>query len=301
MNQSHVVEKPKNFASRLFMIIGLSLLFVAIILVYVFAGLRIINNWVDGYSSGPGDWIDHNKIDDFLYSIGYDEVFRTIFILIIVGVFLLSLFSMLIHNKFVKRKDTNDSTQILIIHDDIIHVTPEKNSEGKDVYHPEKFVPADGYYTMDELYRRKGAWRIILKIMNYLVILAILSILWVFYRISDFAFEAIYYPNYLGTDEAYIIITSSLTFLLVYYLLRCPDFVKSLAATGFKRIYVRKVRLHETFIGILLTIGGILMVIHGDGYWAINERAMGLFLLLLGVFMIGRDWKDFVMGKFIRD
>jgi hypothetical protein len=298
--ESSKTSKSKSLASQMFLIIGLTLLFCAILLVYLYSGLRIVNNWVE-YSSGPGNWFEQDKIEDFLLSIGYDEVFRTIFILIIVGVFLLSLFSMLIHNKFVKRNDTNNSTQILVIHDDIIHVTPEKNAEGDYEYHPEKFVPQSGYYTMDELFHRNGSWRIILIILNFLAILAIMSIIWVYYRVSDFAFEAVHYPGYLSTDEAYIIITSSLTFLLIYYLIRCPDFVKSLAATGFKRIYVRKVHLHETFIGILLTIGGILLVIHGEGDWAILDRVTGLFLLILGVFMIGRDWKDFVKGKFLRD
>lgn len=297
-------DKPRYFPSRLFIIIGVTLVFIAIWLVYVYAGLRIVNNWVEEASPGPGDWFDHYKIYEFYDNLGqngYDEIYRTKFILIIVGVFMLSLISMLIHNSFVKKKDKKDSTRIVVIHDDIIHVNPEKDENGQDIYHPEEFVPKDGYYTMDELYTRKGAWRIILKVLNYLVIVAILSIIWVFFRGSDLAPEAVYYNGYLGTDEAYIIIDSSLTFLLVYYLLRCPDFVKSLAATGFKRIYVRKAHLHETFIGILLTIGGILLVMNGNGAWAYLDRATGLFLVLLGVFMIGRDWKDFVMGKFLRD
>ncbi len=292
--------KPKNFLSRFFIILGLTFLFVAIALVYVYSGLRIVSNWTD-YSLGPGNWLNHERIEDYYNRIGYDEIFRTIFILIIVGFFILSLVSMLIHNRFVKNKDSKDKTRIVVIHDDIIHVVPEEDAEGNDVYYPEKFVKKDGYYTMDELYRRKGFFRILLMVANILAILAILAILFVFYRGSNWAFSALYYDNYLSTDESYILITASLTFLLVYFLLRCPDFVKSLAATGFKRIYVRKAHLHETFIGILLTIGGILMVLFADGTWSYLDKATGLFLLLLGVFMIGRDWKDFVMGKFLRD
>lgn len=292
--------KPKSFKSRLFMVMGLIFLFVAIFLVYVYSGLRMVNNWLI-FDSGPGEWLDQLKIQDFYNDIGYDEVFRTFFILIIVGIFMLSLVSMLIHNKFVKNKDSKDTNRIVIIHDDIIQVKPDKDDEGNEVYQPEKFVSPDGYYTMKKLYKRKGAWRIILKISNYLVILAILAIVWTFYRVSNLAFDAIYDPTYLSTDEAYIIISSSVTFLLVYYLLRCPDFVKSLAATGFKRIYVKKLHLHETFLGILLTIGGMLMVLNGEGDWGYLDRAVGLCFVLLGVFMIGRDWKDFVMGKFLRD
>jgi flagellar basal body-associated protein FliL len=281
---------------------GLTLFFFAIILVYIYAGLRMINNWIE-FSPGPGNWLDQDRIFIFFVKIGYDENFRTIFILIIVGVFLLSLFSMLIHNKFVKKKDAQDSTKIVVIHDDIIHVNPDKDENGNEVYHPEAFVKKDGYYTMEELYTRKGIWKIIIIIANYLTIAAILGILWTFYRTSAIAFEAVYDPSYLSTDEAYILITSCVTYLLIYYLIRCPDFVKSLAATGFKRIYVRKAHLHETFIGILLTIGGILFVLHGAGEGALGflERATGLFILILGVYMIGRDWKDFVMGKFLRD
>ncbi|TFG19740.1 MAG: hypothetical protein EU530_05370 [Promethearchaeota archaeon] len=293
-------SKPKSFTSRFFMVIGLSLLFCAIFLVYLYSGLRMVYNWAE-YNSGPGDWLDHVKIEQFFHDIEYDEIYRMKFILIIVGVFMLSLVSMLIHNKFVKNKDAKDVNRIIIIHDDIIQVQPEIDDEGKEVYHPEKFVPQDGFYTMTTLYKRKGAWSIILKISNYLVILAILAIIWTFYRSSALAFDAVYYATYLYTDEAYIIITSSVTFLLVYYLLRCPDFVKSLAATGFKRIYVKKIHLHETFLGILLTIGGILFVMNGEFEWGFLDRAVGLCFVLLGVFMIGRDWKDFVMGKFLRD
>ncbi len=298
--ESSNASKPKLFVSRFFMVLGLILLFCAIFLVYVYSALRIVDNWVS-YSSGPGNWLDHSKISIFFYDIGYDEIFRMIFILIIVGIFMLALVSMLIHNKFVKKKDAQDTTRIVVIHDDIIHVTPEKDADGNDIYYPEKFVQADGYYTMNELYKRKGAFRVILKISNYLVVLAILAIMWTFYRTADFAFDAVYDSSYLSTDEAYIIISSSTTFLLIYFLLRCPDFVKSLAATGFKRIYVRKLHLHETFLGILLTIGGILMVMNGENPWGFLDRAVGLCLILLGVFMIGRDWKDFVMGKFLRD
>ncbi|MHA1109634.1 MAG: hypothetical protein ACTSRE_00920 [Promethearchaeota archaeon] len=293
-------SKPKSFKSRLFMVTGLLLLFFAILLVYIYSGLRMVYNWTE-YDSGPGDWLDHLKIKSFFYDIEYDEIFRMIFILIIVGVFMLSLVSMLIHNKFVKNKDVTDTNRIIIIHDDIIQVKPDKDAEGNEIYHPEKFVPQDGFYTMKKLYQRKGAWRIILKISNYFVILAILAIIWTFYRTTEFAFDAVYDSTYLSTDEALIIISSSVTFLLVYFLLRCPDFVKSLAATGFKRIYVRKIHLHETFLGILLTIGGILFVMNGINPWDFLDRSVGLCFILLGVFMIGRDWKDFVMGKFLRD
>jgi len=293
--------KTNNFISKTLMILGLSLLFLAILLVYGYSGLHLVFNWVDEGSPGPSHLLNHTRIIDFFNRIDYDYIFRATFIMIIVGVFLLSLFCMLIHNTFVKNYDKQNSTEIVIIHDDIIHVEMEKGSDGTPIYHPDKFIPKGGFYTMEDLYRRKGGFRIVLKIANYLALLAILSIIWVFYRGSEFAFESVFYPYYLGTDEAHIIIDFSLTFLLVYFLFRCPDFIKSLAATGFKRIYIRKSHLHETFIGLLLTFGGILLVMNGSGTWAYLDRATGLFLLLLGVFMIGRDWKDFVMGKFLRD
>ncbi|MBN2157144.1 MAG: hypothetical protein JW776_13955 [Candidatus Lokiarchaeota archaeon] len=292
--------RSKSFVSRVFMTVGLTLLFTAIFLVYLYAILRIGDNWRH-YIPGPGSWIDHNKLDEFYLSIKYNYTFRVIFILIIIGVFLASFFSMLLHNSIIKRKDKENLTHIVIIHDDILHVNSEKDELGNLVYNPEKFVPKTGFYSLEDLYRRKGVFKIILKIANVGALLSILSILWVFFRISPFAFSSVYYANYLSTDEAYFIINASVTFLLVYFLLRCPDFIKSLAATGFKRIYIKKIHLHETFIGMLLTIGGILLVLNAEGIWNYLDKVTGLFLLLLGVFMIGRDWKDFVMGKFLRD
>jgi hypothetical protein len=269
--------KPKSFVSRLFRILGLFFLFTAILLVYIYAGFSMVYFWIVGPSPGPGEWFDHVKIELFFNS--FDELFRMKCLLIIIGVFMLSLFFMLIHNKFVKKKDVEDANETVIIHDDIIQVKPEVDEYGNKKYKSEDFISKKGFYTMEELFKRKGTFRVILKIMNYFVILAILAIVWTFYRTSSLAFDAVFEPYYLATDEAYLIITSSVIFLLIYYLLRCPDFVKSLAATGFKRVYIRKLHLHETFLGILLTIGGLLLVIFSVDGLGFLDRSVGLFFI----------------------
>jgi len=125
--------------------------------------------------------------------------------------------------------------------------------------------------------------------------------MFIFIRNSVQFLDGFYYHGYLYTDEAQIIIDISMFILLLYFLLRCPDFVKSLAATGFKRINLTKYHIHESFIGILLSIGGIMLVMNGSGGGSYFERATGIIILLLGVFMLGRDWKDFTQGKFLRD
>jgi hypothetical protein len=60
--------------------------------------------------------------------------------------------------------------------------------------------------------------------------------------------------------------------------------------------------MHETLLGILLVGGGMMLIINGAGGGADHfERLCGLLPMILGVFLIGRDWKDFSRGKFITD
>ena len=135
-------------------------------------------------------------------------------------------------------------------------------------------------------------------------VIAILVILMSFLRSLTFMPKFLYYEDYLYTDEARLFVNFSMVFLLLYFLLRCPDFSKALASTGFKRVYFGRFRMHETFLGILFVIGGIILIINGDvaisQTWYF-ERMAGLLPLLLGVFLIGRDWKDFAQGKFLSD
>ncbi|MHA1729934.1 MAG: hypothetical protein ACTSWY_14580, partial [Promethearchaeota archaeon] len=135
-----------------------------------------------------------------------------------------------------------------------------------------------------------------LRIANFLCFFAIGGVIYSFVR----------YEGYLYTDEAHLIMNICLLFLYLYFLLRCPDFLKSLADTAFKRISLGgkrfQFRIHETFLGILLVFGGVLLIINSyGGDTAYFEGISGLFPLTLGTFIIGRDWKDFAQGKFLRD
>jgi hypothetical protein len=289
--------------TRVYTILSLICLFFGILLIYTFSFLKFLYMWTDlTTTDGPSGLIPREEILQFLSFTGFDsQIVRYNFIYLIICVFVSSLLLLLIKNREIKSSDVKRSNKTVIIHDDVIQVVPEEKSDGSLTYHPEKMVPADGFKTIEDLFKRRGGFRIIMKISNYIALFAIFGMIWVFFRNSSLAPVGIYYGGYIYTDEGLIIIDLSMAILLLYFLLRCPDFVKSLAATGFKRIYMKKIHIHETFIGILLALGGIFLVINGAGPGAFFERMTGIVVLILGVFMMGRDWKDLIEGKFLSD
>ena len=208
---------------------------------------------------------------------------------------LCSLFILLLNNWILIRKDEQSRNEIVVIHDDVFQVVPEYKENGQIDYHPENFIGKDDFTTLENLLKRKGAFGVFLKVSNILCFVAIGLMIFAFLR----------YEGYLYTDESRLIVTSSMLFLNFYFLLRCPDLSKSFAAMAFKRVSLGgegKFRMHETLLGILLVGGGMMLIINGVGGGAdYFERMCGLLPMILGVFLIGRDWKDFSRGKFITD
>lgn len=300
MTEQNVIP-DNNKVKKVFTLLSLLFLFIGTILVYIFAGFNFLYIYATVDDPGPDHFINRIALQKFFANIDYGRTFRYDFLYIIIAVFLISLFLLLIKNKEIKELDTKARNKTVIIHDDVIQVVPEKIKDNKLDYHPEKFVPEGGYQTIDELFHRKGFFRIFMKVANYLCIPAIGLILWVFFRQSSLAPPSIYYYNLMFTDEGHMMIDLGLIYLMFYFILRCPDFVKGLAATGFKRIYLRRLHIHETFVGLLLALGGLLLILNSDLPGSYFDRMTGITILILGIFMIGRDWKDFVEGKFLSD
>lgn len=303
-SENRNIKIEKGIINKFLTYLGISMLFVAIFLVYAFSVLKFLFLAISD-DEGPSHLFDHDIIDSFLKSIGFIDInsnaynsgmlFRYIFIFWIIGLFLSSLFILLLNNWILLRKDEKSRNEIIVIHDDVFQVVPEYKENGQIDYHPEKFIGKDDFTTLEKLLKRTGTFGFFLKISNILCFVAIGLMIFTFMR----------YDGYLYTDESRLIMTSSMLFLNFYFLLRCPDLSKAFAAMAFKRVNLGgagKFRMHETLLGILLVLGGMMLIINGAGGGAdYFERLCGLLPLILGTFLIGRDWKDFSQGKFITD
>lgn len=303
-SENRNIKIEKGIINKILTYMGILMLFTAIFLVYLFSAFKFLYLIKDD-DAGPTKLFDQDAIDSFLISIGFIDInnnaynsgmlVRYIFIFWIIGLLLSSLFILLLNNWILLRKDEKSRNEIIIIHDDVFQVVPEYKENGQIDYHPEKFIGKDDFTTLEKLLKRTGAFGFFLKVSNILCFVAIGLMIFTFVR----------YEDYLYTDESRLMMTSSMLFLNFYFLLRCPDLSKSFAAMAFKRVKLGgggKFRMHETLLGILLVLGGMMLIINGAGGGAdYFERLCGLLPLILGTFLIGRDWKDFSQGKFITD
>lgn len=284
--------------------VSLILLFGAIFAVYIFSAFKFLYGWIDEPNPGPAGLLDHDKIYEFLNTIGFISMMgRYIFIFVIIGVFILSLLLLVAANSKTEKLDDDDETMTIVIHDDVLQCQKDDRTKMgalKDEFKDRIWEP-DNFYTLGELFERGSKVKIFIKVLNIMMIFASLGIAWTFYRGSSIALETFYYLNYLYTDEASIIIDASMLVFIANFVLHTPVFVKAFASTGFKRIHLKKYHIHESFVGTLLTIAGVLLLMNGAGGGAYFERMCGIFMLILGMFMIGRDWKDFILGKFLKD
>lgn len=278
-------------------------LFFAIILVYIFSVFKFLYNWIDEPNEGPFHILDRNKITQFLINTGFYTLNgRYIFIFVIIALFIISILLLLSINKFSNQIDKHDQKETIIIHDDIIQITRDNAvGEKQKHYNPEKFVKSDGFYTIDQLFSRSHKLRSFLRFLKYASIISLIGLLYVFYRGSNLAPSWLFYEDYLYTDEAAIIIDMSMLIFILLFLFHCPDFLKSFSSIGQKHLFLKRFHIHESFIGFLLALGGILLLMNGAGHGAYFERMCGILIVILGSFMIGRDWKDFVLGRFIND
>ncbi|MHA1733774.1 MAG: hypothetical protein ACTSU5_17645 [Promethearchaeota archaeon] len=286
MANVEVIPRGKRVRTKL----GLSLLLVAIVLVYVFSALKFLYIWsAEATTESLVDW-DAAGLTAFWTSIGYSKQFRYNFIFCIIGIFVLALVLVASGGPETGGEAPDGSTarpSIMVIEDDVIIAREDASTE--------ELAGDVEFLTLEDVFDRKGAFRRVLKVANILALGFILVVAGVFVA------SATTRPGFMYSDVGHILFDVAMTFELVYFLLRCPDFVKSLAGTGFRRAYLTKIHLHESFLGLLLCIGGIMLVINGAGEGAYFERMTGIVLLILGAFLAGRDWKDFARGKFLHD
>lgn len=277
--------------------LGIWTLFLAIFLVYIFSGLKFLYVWsVEASLSQAIDW-EGLGVLQFWDRIGYDKNFRYSFIYVIIGIFVLALILIVSggpereqkpeSSESAEEKPRREEKVIRIIEDDVILVD-------RDVPKPE-LMDQVKYLSVDDIFTRQGVYRNILKVANLLALGFMVIIA------SVFLISATINPAFMYSDIGHILFDTGMAFELAYFLLRCPDFVKSLASTGFERAYLKKWHLHESALGLLLVLGGIFLVINGAGEGAYFERMTGIILLILGGFLAGRDWKDFARGKFFHD
>lgn len=83
--------------------------------------------------------------------------------------------------------------------------------------------------------------------------------------------------------------------LIVYASLKIPMAAGALAGT-FNRLYVGRWRVHESVFGLSWILVGSLFVLYGEFF----DRVLGIFYLLLGAFLIGRDYVDVQKFKFVK-
>lgn len=283
--------------------LGLWCLLAAIALVYVFSAIRFLYIWsVDSRPSGLFDWAGSGLLE-FWETVNYNRGFRYAFIFVIIGMFLLALALVTTSGPADDQgppvKGPVQQAEIKIIEDDVILVRtprPAKNPGGGG---SGEIAAPNGsevnLLSLEAVFTRQGAFGVFLKVANVLaaVFVGVVALV--------FLLSYVFVPNFIYTDLGHMLLDVAMVFELGYFLLRCPDFVKSLASTGFQRAYLKKIHLHESLLGLLLAIGGILLVMNGAGAGAYFERMTGIVLLLLGAFLAGRDWKDFARGKFLHD
>lgn len=261
---------------------------VAIAMVFTFSAIKFAYVW----STSPGpkyvDWEDAG-VTRFWEEIDYDKSFRYEFIFLIIATFLLGLFLVVSGAPPVVESREDEQTlgsKIVVVEDDVLLVGPGERAE--DV------AASTRVLSLEEFFRRDatgfGRW---LKVANVAAGLSVTVVA------SVFVLSTTIVPSFAYSDVGHVLFDASMTFLLVYFLARCPDMVRGLAQTGFRRAYLSKVHLHESFLGVLLALGGITLVINGAGEGAYFERMTGIVLLLLGAFLAGRDWKDLARGRFL--
>ncbi|MBD3353568.1 MAG: hypothetical protein GF364_18940 [Candidatus Lokiarchaeota archaeon] len=305
MNQSNQPNKVRTeLTTKTPRLVKLSLffLFLAIILVYIFSAFKFLYIWAIEANPGPTNIFNRDAIYGFLEQIWFTYMIgRYIFIFIIIGIFLFALILLSLINYSDQRDDRESKTEILIIHDDIVQMKLKSKIRDDLNTVKERTLENNRIYTLNELFNQRGLISKLFKLIKCLLPIVIFLIFWIWFRGAKVAPPSLYFEDYLYTDEASFFIDIVMFYFILVYILLTPNFVKHFSHTGFKRIYLKKWHIHESFIGLLLSIGAFLLLMNGAGAGAYFERMCGIFMLILGMFMIGRDWKDFVQGKFLRD
>ncbi len=103
-----------------------------------------------------------------------------------------------------------------------------------------------------------------------------------------------------GWAEALIggLIHLNILLLVSYIALKIP-IATGTATTFFGRVYIRGHRVHESVVGLMWVIIAAVLIMYGD--FVEIDRWLGIFYLMFGMFLIGRDYLDVRKLDFLRD
>jgi hypothetical protein len=293
-------KKPIN---KILTFLGISMLFLSIFLLYAYSILNFLHS-ITTDNAGPAQIFNKQAISNFLLNIKFNDpdwglLVRYLILLSTIALILIALFTLTFNNLLIRKHDLSTESNIIVIHDDILEATPKIKEDGTVDYQPETLVKNEDIMPLKNIFVRKGPFGFFLKLTNIFFLVAAGGLAFIFW------YDPPNFPDpYLYTDEARLISNIAMVFFNLYFLLRCPDFLKSFAFMAFKRVNLggSKFRMHETFLGILLALAGIMMIVNSGGTGTQYFEIMcSVPPLILGTFLIGRDWKDFAQGKFISD
>jgi len=107
------------------------------------------------------------------------------------------------------------------------------------------------------------------------------------------AYQSLIYDRSL--DSLIDFLLDSLLFVLFFYLsIKIPLVVGNLIGS-FNRAYLGTWHIHESVFGIMWFLLGCALILFGE----FNDRVMGIFYVLPGIFLIGRDYDDIKQFKLI--
>ncbi len=94
------------------------------------------------------------------------------------------------------------------------------------------------------------------------------------------------------------LINLNILLLVAYIALKIP-IATGTATTFFGRVYIRGHRVHESIVGLMWVIIAAVLIMYGDKVDL--DRWLGIFYLMFGMFLIGRDYLDVRKLAFLRD
>ncbi len=94
------------------------------------------------------------------------------------------------------------------------------------------------------------------------------------------------------------LINLNILLLVAYIALKIP-IATGTATTFFGRVYIRGHRVHESVVGLIWVIIAAVLIMYGDKVDL--DRWLGIFYIMFGMFLIGRDYLDVRKLDFLRD
>ncbi len=94
------------------------------------------------------------------------------------------------------------------------------------------------------------------------------------------------------------IIHLNILLLVAYIALKIP-IATGTATTFFGRVYIRGHRVHESVVGLIWVIIAAGLIMYGGSIEI--DHWLGIFYLMFGMFLIGRDYMDVKRLDFLRD